>query len=201
MIFLSNIFPEEIIDQILLYCDTQDILTLGEDKVSPNVWIKKDKTLLSACKNGNLIAATRFITDRISYHNNSNLLYWSLKNNHFEIVKFLMTYEISEHLSYTDKCSGDFDIVYISLHNIFLCASIMRGRFEINKPLQMPAMLSNIDMTRLYIYSKEDSRHPRNHNYRCNVQFYIRDERTRSIVMYIISIRQHSLRSLCEQIE
>jgi hypothetical protein len=56
MNFLSTIFPIEIIDQILIYCDREDILAWGEESVSDYIWLRKrDKTIKDACKNKNLI--------------------------------------------------------------------------------------------------------------------------------------------------
>jgi ankyrin repeat protein len=67
MKFLSNIFPEEIVDQILLYLSTDDILKLGKENVSEYVWLrKKDKTIIQAYKNKNPIGIKYHLSHSIS---------------------------------------------------------------------------------------------------------------------------------------
>jgi hypothetical protein len=56
MSFLLTVFPEEIIEQILLYCDPKDIIAIGKDNVPERTWLRnKDEDLEEASKNGNLV--------------------------------------------------------------------------------------------------------------------------------------------------
>jgi hypothetical protein len=53
---LLDYFPQEIVDNIMMYLDTQDIQKIGEKNVSEFVWLrKKDKNWIEACKNNNII--------------------------------------------------------------------------------------------------------------------------------------------------
>jgi ankyrin repeat protein len=92
MKFLSNIFPLEIVDQILLHLSTKDILTLGKENVSKYVWLmKKDEILIQSCKYGDLAETKYLIANGANIHiNNNAALNLAAENGHLEIIKLLI---------------------------------------------------------------------------------------------------------------
>jgi ankyrin repeat protein len=118
-----NNFPLEIIDKILLFCDTEDILELGEENVSEYVWLrKKDSELSKACEDENIIGVAYILKYKKinwfeNYYDNDDAIYACVKRNNIEIIKLLLSYNIDHY-----DCT--------SLH-----LSMMEHKFDITKLL------------------------------------------------------------------
>jgi hypothetical protein len=69
LLYLKSNVPQELIDKIFLYLNTEDILELGEKNVSEYVWLcKKDKNLIEACRNKNMVGIHYHIEQGANIH-------------------------------------------------------------------------------------------------------------------------------------
>src|SRR6185369_8090355 len=94
--------PQEIKEQIMMYLDRQDILELveyGGSDVCKYAWLrKKDKTLLLACMNRNIIGVQYLIEHGADIHHADDYaLRISVRNGYLDIVKYLIEHDANVH--------------------------------------------------------------------------------------------------------
>jgi hypothetical protein len=81
--------PQEIKDMIMLHLDKTDILNLCDLGISAYVWSRKtDRTLIQACKNGNM-TGVRYLVDDV-YSHIQLALRFSIEYGHLNIIKYLV---------------------------------------------------------------------------------------------------------------
>jgi hypothetical protein len=92
---LLKVFPQEIVDKILMDCSIEYILKLGKEDVSEYVWSRKiDKDLRTACKNGNLIVVKYYVEDcKVDINKyGSDALLEAINIKHSEIIEYLTSH-------------------------------------------------------------------------------------------------------------
>jgi ankyrin repeat protein len=88
---MQKFIPQEILDIIMMYLDTEDILRFGEENVSEYVWLrKKDKDLRAACRNNNF-TAVRYFLERHNYTNINKAFREAIHYERFDIIKYCVS--------------------------------------------------------------------------------------------------------------
>jgi ankyrin repeat protein len=93
MVFaLLQFLPQDIIDKIMSYLHTSDILRIGEENVSEYVWLWKGiYDLTEACEDNNIIAARYFIKNCEDLSTDwYRPMCYSAKHNYLDIVEYLV---------------------------------------------------------------------------------------------------------------
>jgi len=172
--------PIEVNDRIMMYIDPIDILKIGKDNVSEFIWLcKKDRTLVDACVNNNLVGIKYLVTNKINasndcydYDSDGNEYYYegesdfcialrnSVSKGHLEILQYLNEYGTN----ILGECWYDANI-----NNAFLFLyGIKSGCIEVFKYLVEKNIL-NIN----YIINTISTQHFLESNYNTDIVQYI----------------------------